>query len=303
MSEIEASNGLLINIIPATTYKTPRIKWKKSPAHLCHQKVKPSIMMTIPPINNRKPKKITDISVVKVVALIATTPKRSNNNPQKELAALAGTVHKLFLLVSNTYRLDDNILMLPRNKRREIASQVVYSGTFIATATTSTVLFPTPLGAVASLAYVAPMTTQKVGEISGLNDTTPESMRIVNQLYKHLSELDQHLKRKYYNQKFQNDDDEKIRKYTCPITLCIMNDPVACRLDGFSYERVAIEQWLREKRNSPINRSRIPAGQTIQDVLTTNRNLKTAINDFLSENPAIIDDEIETKPKLVILKT
>ena len=224
-------------------------------------------------------------------------------NPQKELAALAGTVHKLFLLVSNTYRLDDNILMLPRNKRREIASQVVYSGTFIATATTSTVLFPTPLGAVASLAYVAPMTTQKVGEISGLNDTTPESMRIVNQLYKHLSELDQHLKRKYYNQKFQNDDDEKIRKYTCPITLCIMNDPVACRLDGFSYERVAIEQWLREKRNSPINRSRIPAGQTIQDVLTTNRNLKTAINDFLSENPAIIDDEIETKPKLVILKT
>lgn len=224
------------------------------------------------------------------------------DDPQKELATLASTVHQLLFHVGNTYRLDDSTLRLPRNKKREIASQVVYGGTYLATVTTGTALFPTPIGAAASLAYIAPITTQKVGELSGLNDTTPESMRIISQLYKNLSEIDQIYKRRYYTQKFVNDDDDNIRDFTCPITLSIMEDPVACRLDGFSYERKAIEYWLKEKRNSPTNRNKIPAGQTVQDVLTTNRNLKSVITRFLSEDPTA-HEEKETKQKLVILKS
>jgi hypothetical protein len=36
----------------------------------------------------------------------------------------------------------------------------------------------------------------------------------------------------------------------CPITLCIMQDPVLA-MDGHTYERVAIEDWLRRSRASP----------------------------------------------------
>ena len=36
----------------------------------------------------------------------------------------------------------------------------------------------------------------------------------------------------------------------CPITLCIMSDPVLA-MDGHTYERAAIERWLRARRTSP----------------------------------------------------
>ena len=40
----------------------------------------------------------------------------------------------------------------------------------------------------------------------------------------------------------------------CPITLCIMSDPVpdpVLAMDGHTYERAAIERWLRARRTSP----------------------------------------------------
>ena len=36
----------------------------------------------------------------------------------------------------------------------------------------------------------------------------------------------------------------------CPITLCVMTDPVLA-MDGHTYERAAIEDWLRRSRDSP----------------------------------------------------
>ena len=38
--------------------------------------------------------------------------------------------------------------------------------------------------------------------------------------------------------------------YVCPITAEIMTDPVST-LDGFTYEREAISEWLRTKDTSP----------------------------------------------------
>lgn len=39
----------------------------------------------------------------------------------------------------------------------------------------------------------------------------------------------------------------------CPITLEVMKDPVIAA-DGHTYERKAIEEWLKTKRHSPVTR-------------------------------------------------
>ena len=41
--------------------------------------------------------------------------------------------------------------------------------------------------------------------------------------------------------------------FLCPITHDIMKDPVIC-IDGFTYERTAIEHWLENNQTSPITR-------------------------------------------------
>eukprot|EP00210_Caulerpa_lentillifera_P006978 g6673.t1 len=39
----------------------------------------------------------------------------------------------------------------------------------------------------------------------------------------------------------------------CPITMDVMKDPVIAA-DGYTYERKTIEQWLRQKKESPVTR-------------------------------------------------
>ena len=41
-------------------------------------------------------------------------------------------------------------------------------------------------------------------------------------------------------------------QYLCPITLEIMRDPVTT-VDGITYERVAIADWLANKDTSPLS--------------------------------------------------
>ena len=41
-----------------------------------------------------------------------------------------------------------------------------------------------------------------------------------------------------------------LKEYMCPITADIMTDPVST-LDGFTYERTAITEWLRTNDTSP----------------------------------------------------
>ena len=63
-------------------------------------------------------------------------------------------------------------------------------------------------------------------------------------------------------------------EYLCPITTEIMTDPVTT-LDGFTYERAAIAEWLRTKDTSP------KTGATLESkALIPNYSLRSIIRAF-----------------------
>ena len=54
-------------------------------------------------------------------------------------------------------------------------------------------------------------------------------------------------------------------EYVCPITAEIMTDPV-CTLDGFTYERKAITEWLRTNDTSPATGLRLESKNVIPNI-------------------------------------
>lgn len=212
-----------------------------------------------------------------------------------EMSQLINLIHKLCVLIDNTCKTNDYTLLLSRNKHREVASKVVYGSTFAATFAAGSSVFFSPLG-MASFFYIAPHVSDKMGELTGLNDISPESMRLLNRLYKKLSALDQQFKRNYLNEK-ESKEDSDIEDFKCPISLSIMTDPVICTLDGRTYEKAEIEKWLAMKKTSPITRAKIPVGKSIQDVLIPNRNLKAVIERFLAKNPTASENDFVPEEK------
>ena len=70
-------------------------------------------------------------------------------------------------------------------------------------------------------------------------------------------------------------------EYICPITTEIMTDPVTT-LDGFTYERAAITEWLRTKDTSP------KTGATLESkALIPNYNLRSIIRAFNEAGPSL----------------
>jgi len=68
--------------------------------------------------------------------------------------------------------------------------------------------------------------------------------------------------------------------YICPITAEIMSDPVST-LDGFTYERTAITEWLRTKDTSPFT------GTTLESKsLIPNYSLRSVIRSFVEARVA-----------------
>ena len=62
--------------------------------------------------------------------------------------------------------------------------------------------------------------------------------------------------------------------YVCPISAAVMIDPVST-LDGFTYERAAIKEWLRTKDTSP------KTGATLEiKALFPNHSLRSMIRAF-----------------------
>ena len=51
---------------------------------------------------------------------------------------------------------------------------------------------------------------------------------------------------------------EAPNEYLCPITMDVMHDPVLA-MDGHSYERTAIEKWLRTSQKSPKTNALLPS--------------------------------------------
>ena len=69
-------------------------------------------------------------------------------------------------------------------------------------------------------------------------------------------------------------------EYICPITAEIMTDPVTT-LDGFTYERAAITEWLRTKDTSP------KTGATLESTtLYPNLSLRSVIRNFTEARAA-----------------
>eukprot|EP00210_Caulerpa_lentillifera_P006947 g6642.t1 len=64
----------------------------------------------------------------------------------------------------------------------------------------------------------------------------------------------------------------------CPITFEVMKDPVIAA-DGHTYERRAIEQWLRQKKESPVTRQPISS-----NLLTPNLVIKHVVNQITFTN-------------------
>ncbi len=69
----------------------------------------------------------------------------------------------------------------------------------------------------------------------------------------------------------------KIRdEFICPITYELMREPVVAS-DGHTYEKNAIEKWLKSSYTSPRN------GEPIESTLIPNYNLKKLIQDIINE--------------------
>ena len=64
----------------------------------------------------------------------------------------------------------------------------------------------------------------------------------------------------------------------CPITLNIFLNPVFTD-DGFTFEKEAIKNWLKNNNTSPI--TRLPISKN----LIKNRLLRSLIEQYLNDNP------------------
>lgn len=67
--------------------------------------------------------------------------------------------------------------------------------------------------------------------------------------------------------------DSILEVITCPITQEIMTEPMLCSVDGKTYDKKAIERWLRDNKTSPFTREPVS-----YDNLSKNRNIEILIN-------------------------
>lgn len=65
-------------------------------------------------------------------------------------------------------------------------------------------------------------------------------------------------------------------EFICPITYELMRDPVVAS-DGHTYEKAAIEKWLKSHQTSPRN------GEPMGPILIPNINVKKLIQDIIDE--------------------
>ena len=72
----------------------------------------------------------------------------------------------------------------------------------------------------------------------------------------------------------------------CPITTQLMLDPVVAQ-DGVTYERAAIERWLRAKRVSPVTRARI--GEAVVPHIA----LRGAVEELVDAGGFVADERAE----------
>lgn len=83
------------------------------------------------------------------------------------------------------------------------------------------------------------------------------------------------------------DDNEIYKSFICPITFQIMENPVIAA-DGHTYEKSAIEDWLKSGKNkSPVTGVKLKNCELID-----NYNLKSTISIYKS-NPGLLNVNIK----------
>ncbi len=80
-------------------------------------------------------------------------------------------------------------------------------------------------------------------------------------------------------------------EFMCPITMVLMKDPVLAT-DGFTYEKEAIEQWLRSNTKSPMTREPMRL-----DGLRPNRALRDAIQRWELDKQSSSSKKTRSKEK------
>eukprot|EP01052_Picozoa_sp_SAG31_P042360 SAG31_NODE_6702_length_1918_cov_1.561297_1_plen_93_part_00 len=71
--------------------------------------------------------------------------------------------------------------------------------------------------------------------------------------------------------------------FICPITQKIMDDPVFTRT-GNTYDRKAIEKWLKERRTDPLTNEELEVGPDGKPILTPNNTLRSDIFIWRDQN-------------------
>ena len=76
----------------------------------------------------------------------------------------------------------------------------------------------------------------------------------------------------------ESEDDDSMTSFQCPITHVRMTDPVTC-MDGHTYERAGIEEWLANHNTSPSTGVELSS-----KMLLPNHSLRNAIEEYYRDD-------------------
>jgi hypothetical protein len=210
-----------------------------------------------------------------------------------EAKAALYLVKKMHDIVQKTLKEQLEILMISRNNYRRNMNYFVYYGTMTSTLTAMPALTLTSLGKLVFLVGISTKISSKMVEITGLDDISPESFRLISSFAILLNDMLKSFIKTKTN--VETSEDSVVEEYLCPINATLMEEPVLCTLDGHTYEKEAIDRWLFEHRNSPMTRKKMKDNEPIANVLITNRNLKSLIEKYNEKNLILENNADDTK--------
>jgi hypothetical protein len=233
----------------------------------------------------------------------AQSDEKSADNkalPPAEKARIIELVKDLENIIRETHSKFYNTLMLSRNNYQDIYNGSVLLASYAATYGAASTVTTTTFGAsLMTLLFAPPMyhsarsilgtenlMTHESAIISATKKKPTASIQILEGMMKSLAKIGVNfgLANNWNILPSPTAKPEFPDEYLCSITFEPMTDPVICTLDGRSYQRENITRWLEERKVAP-NRVPLPAGQSVESVLITNRNLKDLIEAMQKDKP------------------